>query len=217
MSETPMYPYAVRRILQSDPILFVVFPLVFFIVRVFPGDPARPGIPHGRGHQAAGLCDPPVRHGVLRRRRRVPEPCHGSDLRVHRPEVGPPRSNGATTGRPSAARPPRRSSGTRILPMDKSAALWKESRLVPVPDIRPALPGPCLSAGGIAAPGGRALSSRRMPAREKADPSARRQGAKTGSRPPRGGIRWPAGAEAVIRGIETVERGTIGDRIPFLD
>lgn len=35
-----MFQYAVRRILQSIPILFVVLTLVFVIVRVLPGDPA---------------------------------------------------------------------------------------------------------------------------------------------------------------------------------
>lgn len=35
-----MFNYAVRRILQSIPILFIVFSLVFIIVRVLPGDPA---------------------------------------------------------------------------------------------------------------------------------------------------------------------------------
>jgi ABC-type dipeptide/oligopeptide/nickel transport system permease component len=35
-----MFNYAVRRIIQSIPILFVVFTLVFVIVRVLPGDPA---------------------------------------------------------------------------------------------------------------------------------------------------------------------------------
>jgi len=35
-----MFNYAVRRILQSIPILFIVFTLVFVIVRVLPGDPA---------------------------------------------------------------------------------------------------------------------------------------------------------------------------------
>lgn len=35
-----MFNYAARRIIQSIPILFVVFTLVFVIVRVLPGDPA---------------------------------------------------------------------------------------------------------------------------------------------------------------------------------
>lgn len=35
-----MFNYAVRRILQSIPILFVVLTLVFVVVRVLPGDPA---------------------------------------------------------------------------------------------------------------------------------------------------------------------------------
>jgi len=35
-----MFNYAVRRILQSIPILFVVLTLVFIVVRVLPGDPA---------------------------------------------------------------------------------------------------------------------------------------------------------------------------------
>lgn len=35
-----MFQYAVRRILQSIPILFVVLTLVFVVVRVLPGDPA---------------------------------------------------------------------------------------------------------------------------------------------------------------------------------
>jgi peptide/nickel transport system permease protein len=35
-----MLVYAVRRILQSIPILFVVLTLVFGVVRVLPGDPA---------------------------------------------------------------------------------------------------------------------------------------------------------------------------------
>ncbi|MBR9984606.1 MAG: ABC transporter permease [Desulfosarcina sp.] len=35
-----MFNYAVRRIFQSIPILFIVFTLVFVIVRVLPGDPA---------------------------------------------------------------------------------------------------------------------------------------------------------------------------------
>jgi ABC-type dipeptide/oligopeptide/nickel transport system permease component len=35
-----MFNYAVRRILQSIPILFVVLTLVFVIVRILPGDPA---------------------------------------------------------------------------------------------------------------------------------------------------------------------------------
>jgi ABC-type dipeptide/oligopeptide/nickel transport system permease component len=35
-----MFNYAARRILQSIPILFIVFTLVFIIVRVLPGDPA---------------------------------------------------------------------------------------------------------------------------------------------------------------------------------
>lgn len=35
-----MFNYTVRRIVQSIPILFIVFTLVFIIVRVLPGDPA---------------------------------------------------------------------------------------------------------------------------------------------------------------------------------
>ncbi len=35
-----MFNYAVRRILQSIPILLIVLTLVFFVVRVLPGDPA---------------------------------------------------------------------------------------------------------------------------------------------------------------------------------
>ena len=35
-----MFQYAVRRILQSIPILFVVLTLVFVVVRILPGDPA---------------------------------------------------------------------------------------------------------------------------------------------------------------------------------
>lgn len=35
-----MFNYAVRRILQSIPILFIVLTLVFLIVRILPGDPA---------------------------------------------------------------------------------------------------------------------------------------------------------------------------------
>lgn len=38
--QTIMFNYTVRRILQSIPILFVVLTLVFFVVRVLPGDPA---------------------------------------------------------------------------------------------------------------------------------------------------------------------------------
>ncbi len=35
-----MFKYAVRRILQSIPILLIVLTLVFVVVRVLPGDPA---------------------------------------------------------------------------------------------------------------------------------------------------------------------------------
>ncbi len=36
----PMFKYAVRRILQSIPILLIVLTAVFLVVRVLPGDPA---------------------------------------------------------------------------------------------------------------------------------------------------------------------------------
>ena len=51
-----MFNYAMRRILQSIPILLIVLTLVFFVVRVLPGDPATAALGDYASKDAINAC-----------------------------------------------------------------------------------------------------------------------------------------------------------------